>query len=319
MAEKRRANPAMIGGFVVGAVALVVLMVVVFGSGRLFQPTHTYVLFFEGSVNGLSVGAPVKFLGVSIGSVRQILLQIGDLGHPQRAFVQETNRVPVIIEIDENAIEKLGGDVHDLGTRAGLEEMIELGLRARLQTESIVTGVLFVELEVVQGAPLSLVLPDDSTYLEIPTLPSTLQQVTETIGEIMSKLNALDWDALFQSIRGAVDGIEELVNDPSTKAAIANLSTTLESVRRLSDNLNHEVGPLAGSLRAAATDIRGTLDELGDTLDSVRVLLDPQAPLAQQLTETLAQLAVAAGAVGRLANELQRDPSALVFGREREE
>lgn len=315
---KQRANPALIGGFVVGAVALTVLIVVLFGSGRFFQPTHTYVLYFEGSVNGLSVGAPVKFLGVSIGSVRQILLQIDALGRPQRAFIDEANRVPVIIEIDESAIEKLGGNVHDLGTRSGLEKMIELGLRARLQTESIVTGVLFVELEVVPGAPLNLVLPEEATLLEIPTLPSTLQQVTETIGEIMSKLNELDWEALFQSIRGAVDGIETLVNDPATKAAIENLSTTLASVRELSDNLNKEVKPLAGSLRSAANNTKQTLDRLGDTLDSVRVLLDPQAPLAQQLTDTLAQLGVAAGAVGRLADELQRDPSALVFGKERE-
>jgi phospholipid/cholesterol/gamma-HCH transport system substrate-binding protein len=314
----KRANPALIGGFVVGAITLTVLMVVLFGSGRFFQPTHTYVLFFEGSVNGLSVGAPVKFLGVSIGSVRQILLQISDLGRPQRRFIDETNRVPVVIDIDENAIEKLGGDVHDLGTRSGLDEMIKQGLRARLQTESIVTGVLFVELEVVPGAPLTLVLPEDSTYLEIPTLPSTLQQVTETIGEIMSKLNGLDFEGLFKSIRGAVDGIEKLVNDPATLAAIRNLSTTLESVRALSDDLRKEVGPLSGSVKQAAGNIRKTLDDLEKTLGSVRVLLDPQAPLAHQLTDTLAQLGVAASAVGRLADELERDPSALVYGKERD-
>jgi phospholipid/cholesterol/gamma-HCH transport system substrate-binding protein len=86
----------MIGAFVVGAVALVVVAVIVFGSGRLFRQTRDFVLYFDNSVNGLRIGAPVKFKGVEVGSVKNILLQLGS--------GQQIDKIPVIIEID---LEKL--------------------------------------------------------------------------------------------------------------------------------------------------------------------------------------------------------------------
>ena len=72
----KRANPAFVGAFVIGAIALAIAAVALLGSGSLFRNTHQFVCFFDGNVNGLRVGALVKFKGVEIGEVRQILLSL---------------------------------------------------------------------------------------------------------------------------------------------------------------------------------------------------------------------------------------------------
>ena len=95
----RKANPVMIGAFVVGAIALAVVGIVVFGSGRLFADTTPFVMYFSGSVDGLSVGSPVKFKGVEIGGVTSIQLDLG-----------EEARIPVWIEVDNKKIVAHGAD-----------------------------------------------------------------------------------------------------------------------------------------------------------------------------------------------------------------
>ena len=91
-----KVSPTLIGAFVIGAVALIVIAILLLGSGRLFRQTRDFVLYFDNSVNGLRVGAPVKFKGVEVGSVKDIRLQL-EKG-------AEVNKIPVIIEID---LEKL--------------------------------------------------------------------------------------------------------------------------------------------------------------------------------------------------------------------
>jgi paraquat-inducible protein B len=72
----KKISPAVIGAFVIGAVALIIIAILVFGSGRLFRQTRDFVLYFDNSVNGLRIGAPVKIKGVEIGSVKDIRLQL---------------------------------------------------------------------------------------------------------------------------------------------------------------------------------------------------------------------------------------------------
>ena len=92
----KKANPTLIGAFVVGAIVLVIIAVTILGSGRLFRKTYEFVLYFEGSVSDLSERAPVKYKGVEIGSITNILLQLDEGA--------EVNRIPVIIKLDANKI-----------------------------------------------------------------------------------------------------------------------------------------------------------------------------------------------------------------------
>jgi len=131
----RRVSPTLIGAFVVGAILLSVLAVVMFGSGRYFHKTYEFVLYFPSTVNGLRAGAPVKFRGVEIGSVKDIRLQLEQDLDP--------GPIPVIIEIDPEKLTSRGTTETILNNPQVRKAAIDRGLRGQLQVESFVTGVLF--------------------------------------------------------------------------------------------------------------------------------------------------------------------------------
>ena len=107
-----KANPAVIGAFVVGAVALAVTGALVFGSGGLFKQMTRIVCFFSGDVSGLRIGAPVQFKGVEIGSVADVRIRIGEqTGQLSPESVSQGIRIPVIIEIDNDKL-AAGGAKH---------------------------------------------------------------------------------------------------------------------------------------------------------------------------------------------------------------
>ena len=235
----RKANPVVIGAFVVGAIALAVMGIIVFGSGRLFADTTSFVSYFTGSVDGLSVGSPVKFKGVEIGEVTSIQLDLG-----------EEARIPVWIEIDNKKIVAYGAG-RWTSDPTHLRAEVERGLRAQLNTQSIVTGLLFVQLDYHPGAPAVFVSPPDDQGHEIPTIPTTLEQAQQAAAEIIANLKEVDFEGFGRAVRAAIDGINQTVNAPGLQAAlqslpetVANVNKTLESIQRLAGNLDQRTEPL---------------------------------------------------------------------------
>ncbi len=139
----KKISPTLIGGFVLGALALLVIAVIAFGSGRLFRKTKEFVVYFDRDVNGLNIGAPVKFKGVEVGSVKNILLQLDQS--------LEVPSIPVLFEIDLKKITSRGGAVTLLEDPTALKAAIDRGLRAQLRTESLVTGVLYIGIDLFPG------------------------------------------------------------------------------------------------------------------------------------------------------------------------
>src|SRR5690349_5924191 len=154
----KKISPALIGAFVIGALALIVIAIVVFGSGRLFRQTRDFVLYFDNSVNGLRIGAPVKIKGVEVGSVKDIRLQLERTEEP---------KIPVIIEIDLEKFTSRGATIaaQTAMDRQALQRVIvERGLRGQLEMESLVTGLLYVSLDFFPGTPIHLVQRTDGDY-----------------------------------------------------------------------------------------------------------------------------------------------------------
>ena len=148
----KKISPTLIGAFVVGALALIVIAILVFGSGRLFRQTKDFVLYFDNSVNGLRIGAPVKFKGVEIGSVKDIRLQL-----EQGKLI---NKIPVIIEIDLEKLTSRGATSADCDrwtAKPFSKAIVDRGLRGQLEMESLVTGLLYIALDLFPGTPINLV------------------------------------------------------------------------------------------------------------------------------------------------------------------
>jgi len=300
----------MIGAFVVGAIALAVLGIVVFGSGRLFADTTPFVLYFTGSVDGLSVGSPVKFKGVEIGAVTSIQLDLG-----------EDARIPVWIEVDNRKIIAHGAERLPRDP-SRLADAVERGLRAQLNTQSIVTGLLFVQLDYHPDAPAVFLSPPDQREREIPTIPTTLEQAQQAASELIANLKGIDWEGFGHAARAAVDGINATVNAPGLQAAlqklpetVANVNKTLASMQELAVNLDKKTGPLIESLKAASERSNVAVEQARQTLLTVQKLVDPNAPLAGQLAAVLEELRGTARAVRLLADYIERNPGAVLRGR----
>jgi len=321
VSRSKRASPTLVGVFVLGALAIAVAGLAVFGSGKLFRRTAQFVMVFGGSVNGLSVGAPVKFRGVQVGSVTQIKLSLPGMTLPEL-------RIPVFIEIDQDLVSRLGGMINP-AEPTSFAALIDEGLRAQLQLESIVTGVLFVELDLFPGSPVNLYLPTESGYLEIPTQPTLLQEASQTGADLIAKLRDVDFDGLVTSIRDAARSVADLAGSPELRQTLVAARETMVSARETLAQIRPRIPQFASGVDSASNRLQGSLKRfdatlgsldtalgsLDATLGSVNRLVDPSAPLVYQLTTTLTDLGTAAKSVRELADYLDRNPSAIITGR----
>jgi len=301
-----------IGAFVLGAMALAVIGITIFGSGKLFRKTSTFVIYFPGSVDGLNVGAPVKFKGVEIGSVTQIRINLG-------AYRAQDSRIPVFVEIDDARATQQGTETNVDYVNTLIHDR---GLRAQLQPQSLLTGLLFVQLDFFPDTPIVTVLPADSPYREIPTVPTTLAEAQQAITRILAKLEKADIEGMLATGREALEGIRSVVTSPDLRrfeaglpGTLANVDEAITSFRQLATRLDGETLPLIAGLKQAATQADSTLQEWKGTAKLLNDALEPDSALRNQLTAALDELTGAGRSVRLLADFLERNPSAVVRGR----
>jgi len=244
----KQASKTVIGIFVVVAIALAVAAVLILGSGKFFKQTLKAVCYFEGSVGGLNIGAPVVFRGVKIGSVTNVILNL-----------ETTNlifSIPVYIEIEPDKITVSG--VRPKRPGENLKRFIDQGLRASLEMQSIVTGQMQVGLDLHPDKPAKFV-SEDKTVPEIPTIPTPMQ-------ELAKKIQNLPIDQIFEKLRTTLDSIDKVVSSPEIPEAIRSVSLALGDVRKLVKNVDGQVGPLASNLNE-------TLKGVDETVKDVRGLV----------------------------------------------
>jgi paraquat-inducible protein B len=245
---------------------------------------------------------------VPIGAVDEILLAL-----PEKP---RDPRIPVIIEIDGDRMTELGATRDLVVTPDMMDRLIrEGGLRAQLQSQSLITGQLYIGLDLVPESPLELVLPPGSPYPEIPTLPTTLEQAQAKIQQVLDRLSRIDFEGFGKSLTGAVDGLSRIVNSEELRSTLVSLREALVGVRDAANALRAGVQPLGGSVTATTKELQGALQRLQKTLEKLDTLTDPQAPLVYGVTTTLRDLDEAARAVRQLAEHLDRDPGALIRGK----
>ncbi len=305
-----------------GAITLAVAAVIVLGSGRIFLRPHLFALYFSSDVNGLKVGAPVKFRGVEIGSVASILLSVGTPSQSRDAEnVGDQYRIPVIIDLETEKLVKRGAAVN-LDDPATVAQAIKRGLRGQLNVESLVTGLLYVDLDYRPDTPANFYMGADSPYPEIPTVPTKLEQAATMLSKMMDQLEKIQFDEVIKSLTNTAVAISTLANSPKIQNAVDSLNLAARSlgqasasVNRLAASLDREIGPMGTDLRLTTEQTRATLKQTQDTLAAVQMTLGPNAPLNYELAQTLEQTSAAARSLRELSDYLRRNPSSVVRGR----
>jgi paraquat-inducible protein B len=292
----KHASPAVIGGFVVAAFALLVTGILLFGGARYFHETVPVIVYFDGSVAGLRVGAPVKFRGITIGTVKSMRIDVmGAVDDPEHITI------PVILEIDQDLLASHGVTGIDLNDRERWRTLVARGLRAQLASESFVTGVLYVALDVKPEMPARLM--NDPDYPEIPTVRSLREAIPSKIEQVLTNIADVNFPKLASSMETTIASANTLLTSPDLARAVARLDEVTKQVSELTTNLNasaRELGPAATELKSAAA--------------SASMLLAPAGEFARQLDRTLREIEVAARSARRLGDQLARDPGAIVRG-----
>jgi paraquat-inducible protein B len=269
----KRANPTVIGAFIVGAVALIVIGLLVFGRGRFFTETRKFVLYFDGSVKGLNVGAPVDFQGVRVGSVTTVTVEFV----PQ----EQAFRTPVYIEIDPGTIKAIGTRRDEAARKEFFQALVKSGLRARLESQSLVTGQLFVQLGFFPDTPIRLVGADPDIP-ELPTIPTTLQQAQAAAQSILEKIQELPLDQLFAHFIQTVEGANRLVNSPEIPEFMRSLNAAMADILRLVHHVEAGVAPVLDDARTTSVAARNALTDLQHLLRRVDGQIVPLADGAKQ-------------------------------------
>ncbi|MBN8247447.1 MAG: MCE family protein [Verrucomicrobia bacterium] len=307
-----------LGLFVASGIALLGFGVYLLGVRRDFRRHAALITYFDQSVNGLHEGAEVKWRGVTVGTVAQIWIR-----HDQ---APDDFATPVLLHLDRDDLRRKVDDRSDVGSRPFLESWIQRGLRAHLESESRVSGKLFVELTMVPGDPLPRPHQLRPEYVEIPATPTEVQRLLANFGRInfqelsrrmTSAQRELDKDMADLNLKGLAQRLTETrdtLNRARTAADLAtsqrDLATLLDEAKRLAAQFGVRLGPVATGasdlLSRTRTDLSGATRRLATP--------DPGAGGAADLRAVLADLTAAQEALSGLLATLKRDPAVILTG-----
>ncbi len=327
----KRANPTAIGAFVVAALALAVAGLIALGGMQLFKKELPFVMFFEGDLGGLDVGAPVEIRGVRIGTVSKI-----------RLFANST-KIAVYVNIDPTLLPR-GSAVKQ--NAEAVESLVKRGLRAQLQTQSLLTGQLRVYLDMFPDTPIVLIGLDPDVP-EIPTVPTTLARMQARVEAFLDELQKVKIDQLVTDVSLTLKGAKDLMASPDVKAAIVSANqalrqadVALREANQVFKRLDAKLETLSASADGALTETRDTMAEARKVLANLDAQIEPLAValkdtsmtatgalrtvdravdgdsrLGYEALRTLRDLSDAARSVKALADYLERHPDALIRGK----
>jgi paraquat-inducible protein B len=319
----RSANPVAVGGFVIGTLLLGLLLAIFFGGGHWFSSHERFVLIYDTSIKGLNVGAPVTIKGVKIGEVVDIK------AHLYENSLSVLNSV--VIEVDPNALEREGG----AGGAELMDELIRRGLRAQLKLQSLLTALLYVDVDFHPDKPAQY--KDVKTpYKQLPTTPTDLEQLTRD-------LESIDINKLGENFQQIVNGVNQLINDKALQNLGQDVSQTLASVRAAADQfnrqstafgervepllvngnrtveeLNRRLPQLTEDLQQTLVALRQASESLQKTSANTTYLTSDDSPLIYRVDKAAASVDKAAEQVRRLTDALERQPESLIYGKHTE-
>lgn len=255
-----------------------------------------YVLQFNESLRGLSVGAPVTLLGLAAGEVTDVGLALvkGDIRPRVEIVMYPERAVGYASKAEEQAAKSLLAD--EQKRRALLKHLIDQGLRAQLRSGSLITGQLYVSLDYHPGAPKAKIDLTQETPA-IPTVPSAIADLEGKLGSIVSKIDRMPLEAIGNDL----------------KKDLETLDQTLASATKLISKADDQLVP---GLRTDVEDLHRTLIAVERAMNNANAsYLESNAAAQEELRDALKEFARAARSVRVLMDELERQPSSVIRGK----
>ncbi|WP_158747491.1 intermembrane transport protein PqiB [Acidisphaera sp. L21] len=264
-----------------------------------------FVLYFQTSTAGLSVGSPVQMYGITIGNVTNVRLELDP--------VNATARVRVAIEVQPERLSAIGGNRSD---NAGLvaQRLVDHGMRAGLSTISYLTGSMAVSLDFPQSPPPAKVTREGDAYV-LPTQGGGLGGITTALSDIANKIGQIPFAAIGANANGALAAINGLVGSPELKNAVAGLAGTLQDVQGLVRRTDAGLSPLMRRLPEVSSDLQSTIARANRLVGSVDAGYGANSQFSRDLERLMSQLNDGVRSIRLLADFLDRHPEALIRGR----
>jgi paraquat-inducible protein B len=253
-----------------------------------------YVLYFDGTVRGLTVGAPVEFRGLRVGSVSAI--------RPRVDMTRNTISIAVSINLEPDRLrptsEIVGEENRNRNRYAFISALVDRGLRAQMETSSLLTGQKIIELD-FHPEESSASLDVSGPVPAIPTIPAALDAITNSVDRILKRVEALPLDKLTEDLRTAVISLDE----------------TLKETKNLVQTTNKNLDPMVGDFRAAARSAQQALAEVERTTTSVDNSFGDSSEVRMRLAQALREFTTSARSIRELTDSLERNPESLIRGK----
>lgn len=331
----RKASPTLIGAFTLIALIAAGISVVLLGAGQYFQRTHRILLNFDKSAMGLLVGSDVRFGGVRIGRVAEISVLVD----------HRNNRkiIPVIVELEEKdlrSVRTTHGDGLDFTTAAGVKAAVDQGLRAGMVQQSLLTGMLYIEFDIVPDQP-GFVYENGGTegLPTVPTIPAEIDKLIADVADGLKKINSLDLDGMLGDVRKLLNNADRQIAALDMKTISDNLVQVTADVRGITGNdkvrtgldafekaltelralaakLNEGIDPVLDDVKKVLAQAETGIAELGRTAAELAKTSNPRGPVLLRLQSVLDETERAARAIKELAEDLKRHPNSILVGKE---
>ena len=330
----KKASATVIGAFTLIGLIIAGTALVLFGAGKFFKKTHSVLLYFDQSVSGLQVGSDARFGGVWIGRVKSINVLVD----------QDGNRmiIPVVVELGEKELQLIGseeGGGIDFTTRDGVKQAVSQGLRAGMKQQSLVTGQLYIEFDIVPGEPGFIYLtPTVPPLPVVPTVGTEMDELISGIADGLKKFNALDLDGVMLDLRATLEGaraqiedlnlkvindnivaitedVQTITSDDKFKSAVVNLDAAFQELAELTTKANVGIDPLLADLNAVIARATVGIAKIDQAADEISLISNPRAPVMMRLQHVLQETERASRALKELSNDLKRDPNSLISGK----
>lgn len=330
----KKASPTVIGVFTLIGIIIAGAAIVLFGAGKYFKSTHELQLYFDKSVYGLQVGSDVRFGGVRIGRVQSINVLVD----------RKENRkiIPVVVELGDKELSLIsteeGGGI-DLSSFDGVEKAVSQGLRAGMKQQSLLTGLLYIEFDIVPDEPgFVYPSPGGHPYPVVPTIGTEFDELIAGIADGLKKFNGLDLNGAMVDLRQVLVKAKEQIAELNVKeindnviaitqdvrkitsgeklaSAVKNLDEALVQIDGLATKANAEFDPLLADLNAIIAKTDAGLIKIDEAAKEISNFSNARAPVMMRLQNVLQETERASRALKELSNDLKRDPDTLLRGK----